>query len=93
MLQSDPEYLSRMSAMMQEYISSPSGNWIATLFAFACFSLHTVLCIYRKTQMTLDCFTKHARPENKSGRGMHDHFSMCKASAANAVGESITSKL
>ncbi len=43
--------------------------------------------------MTLDCFTKHARPENKSGRGMHDHFSMCKASAANAVGESITSKL
>lgn len=42
--------LSRMSAMMHEYIRRPSGNWMATRFAFACFSLQTVLCIYAGTK-------------------------------------------
>ena len=38
-------YLSRMSEMMQAYMSRPSGNWSATRRAFACFILHTVLWI------------------------------------------------
>ena len=36
-------HLSRMSAMMQEYISSPSGNWMATFLAFTCLMRQTVL--------------------------------------------------
>ena len=52
-------YLSKMSAMIQEYINSPSGNWIATLLALACFNLHTVLCIY--ISATLRCSSIVAR--------------------------------
>jgi len=60
-------YLSRMSAIMQEYIKSPSGNWIATRLALACFSLHTVLCTLQrhdsKTTQSCDCIN-HLRQQN-----------------------------
>ena len=44
------KYLSKMSEMMQAYISRPSGNCRATLLAPACFSLQTVLWICRNMQ-------------------------------------------
>ena len=60
-------YLSSMSAITQEYIKSPSGNWIATRLALACFSLHTVLCtLHRHDSKTTTryCCTNWLRQQN-----------------------------
>ena len=50
-------HLSRMSAITQAYMSSPSGNWRATRLAPFCLMRHTVLWICRLSQQRHTIFT------------------------------------
>ena len=63
-------HLSRMSAMMHEYMSSPSGNWMATFLALTCLMRQTVLwicghCLMSQLDAAAHIRTRHRELQSK----------------------------